>query len=376
MKVYLDNAASTKVDAEVVDALLPFFSRDYGNASSLHDAGKNAREAIEKSREIIAKFLKVSPDEIIFTSGGTESDNLAIKGVAEANPSKKHIITSKIEHPAVLETCKELERKGYRVDYISVDKEGIVNFSEIEEKITKDTLIVSIMHVNNEIGSIQPIEEIGEICRKKSVYFHTDAVQSFGKLNINMKNIDLLSVSGHKINGPKGVGTLYIRKGIKINPIISGGKHEKGMRAGTENVPGIVGLGKATELCEKKMNNIEKIKRLRDKLISELLKIRGAKLNGSKDRRIFNNVNISFKDIEGESLLLLLSKYGIYASTGSACSSHSLKSSHVLKAIGVSEAESHGSLRLSLGFETSEKEIEYTIDKIKEAIEKLRRIAG
>ncbi|MFH1500987.1 MAG: cysteine desulfurase NifS [archaeon] len=376
MKVYLDNAATTKVDKEVVEAMIPYFSEKFGNASSLHKKGEEARKAVEDARGKIAKFLGANPEEIIFTSGGTESDNLAIKGLIHENKSKRHIITSKIEHPAILETCRFLEKKGYEVDYVSVNKEGVVNIEEIKKKIKKDTLLVSIMHVNNELGTIQPIEEIAELCRKQKVYFHTDAVQSFGKLKINLENIDLLSVSGHKINGPKGIGMLFVKKGVKISCIIHGGKHERGLRAGTENVPGIVGLGKAVELLDKKMKSAEKVRKLKNKLTEEILKIEGAGLNGGHEKRIFSNVNVSFKGVEGESLVLLLSKEGVEASTGSACSTHSLKPSHVLTALGLKEEEAHGSLRLTLGFDTTEEEIDYTIKKIKESVHKLRRIAG
>jgi len=377
MKVYLDNAATTKVDLQVIRAMMPYFSKKYGNPSSLHKFGREAREAIEEARKQVAKLINAEPEEIIFTSGGTESDNLAIRGLATANPEKKHIITSKIEHPAVIETCREMEKQGYKVDYISVNSEGVINLQELERKITPQTLVVSIMHVNNEIGTIQPIDEIGKLCCAKEVYFHTDAVQSLGKLDIDVKkqNISLLSASGHKINGPKGIGFLYVRKGIKIKPLFNGGGHEKGLRSGTENVPGLVGIGKAAELAEEKMKKNKKIKKLKDKLISELLKIQGTRLNGSRSERIFNNVNVSFENVEGEALLLMLDKEGIACSTGSACSSHSLKASHVLKAIGLSDLQAHGSLRLTLGWENNEKEINFTIKKIKEAVEKLRKIS-
>ena len=376
-KIYLDNAATTKVDEEVVKAMLPYFNKKYGNPSSLHQFGREARDAIEEARGKIAGLINASPEEIIFTSGGTESDNLAIKGLALANPDKKHIITSKIEHPAVLETCRELEKQKYKVDYISVDEQGMINLQEIERKINSETLLVSIMQVNNEIGTIQPIEEIGKICQEKKVYFHTDAVQSFGKLGIDVKkmNILLLSASGHKINCVKGTGFLYVRKGIILKPLLNGGGHEKGLRNGTENVPGIVGFGKACELAEKRMQQAGKIKKLRDKLISELGKIQGTRLNGSKNERIFNNVNVSFDNVEGEALLLLLDKEGIACSTGSACSSHSLKASHVLKAIGLSDLQAHGSLRLTFGWENTKKEMEYTLEKIKKAVNKLRKIS-
>jgi len=259
--IYLDNAATTPVDKEVAKVANEFMVKNYGNASTLYGLGREARKAVESAREKIARFLNVSGEEIIFTSGGTESNNLALKGIASANPDKRHIITTVIEHPAVMETCKQLERQGYQLDYISVDKDGIVNVEEIRRKINENTLVVSVMHVNNEIGTIQPIEEIAEICREKNVLFHTDAVQSFGKLKINAGKLDLLSASGHKINAPKGVGFLYVRKGVKIQPILHGGGQEKKMRSGTENVSGIAALGKAVELAEKKMKNVERKKR-------------------------------------------------------------------------------------------------------------------
>lgn len=373
-RIYLDNSATTQVDKEVVKAMMPYFSEKFGNPNSLHEFGREAREAVENARKKIAEMINCEPEEIIFTSGGTESNNLAIKGLIG---EKKHIITSKIEHPSVLETCRELEKQGYKVDYISVDKEGIINIQELKRKISNNTLLVSIMHVNNEIGTIQPLEEIGKICREFGVLFHTDAVQSFGKIKIDVKNIniDLLSASGHKINAPKGVGFLYVKKEIKIKPLVNGGGHEKNLRSGTENVPGIVGFGKACEIADKKMKEKEKIKKLRDKLIQELEKIPGTRLNGSRNLRIFNNVNVSFSGIEGEALVLMLDKEGIATSTGSACSSHSLEPSHVLKAIGLSDLEAHGSLRLSLGWENNEKEINFVIDKIRECVDKLRKIS-
>lgn len=376
--IYLDNSATTPVDKEVLKVAEKFMTENYGNASTLYSLGRKARGEIEKARKKIADFLQVTSEEIIFTSGGTESNNLAIKGIALANPEKKHIITSKIEHPSVLETCRFLEKSGYKVDYISVNKEGIVDIEEIKRKINENTLLVTIMHVNNEIGTIQPIEKIAEICREKKVYFHTDAVQSFGKLKINASEFDLLSASGHKINCVKGIGFLYIKKGTKISPLFNGGGQEKGIRSGTENAAGIVALGKAVEIAEKKLKGreSEKINKLRDKLINELLKIPGTRLNGSREKRIFNNFNISFDDVEGEALVLLLDDKNICASTGSACSSRSLKASHVLRAIGLDDVESHGSLRLTLGWQNTEKEIDYAVSEIKKAVDKLRNMSG
>ena len=375
-KIYLDNSATTKVDKEVFNEMTPYFSEKYGNPNSLHSFGVEAREAVEKARERIAKLLNAEKEEIIFTSSGTESDNLAIKGLAEMNPEKKHIITSKIEHPAILEVCKYLEKKGHKIDYLSVNKEGIVDIEELKSKIKEDTLLVSIMHVNNEIGSIQPIDEIAEICKAKKVLFHIDAVQSFGKMKIDVKNVDLLSASSHKINGPKGVGILYVKKGIKISPLLHGGKQENGIRSSTENVPGIVGMGKAAELSEKKIKKSGEVKKIRDYLLEKLLKIKGCHLNGGMKERIFSNINVRFEDVEGESLIMLLDKNGIAASTGSACSSHSLNASHVLLAIGLKENEAHGSLRLTLGWDAKKKEMDYVAKKVKEAVERLRGIYG
>jgi cysteine desulfurase len=370
--LYLDNAATTAVDKGVAKKVLEFSVEGYGNASSPHQVGIKAREELEKARKKIARFIGAKPEEIIFTSGGTESNNLAIKGLAKANPDKKHIITSAIEHPSVLETCKELEKKGHKVDYIPVDENGIVDIEDIKKKISDKTLLVSVMHVNNEIGTIQPLREIGELCKKKGVHFHTDAVQSFGKLNIdvNKMNIDLLSVSGHKVNAPKGIGFLYVRKGTKIKQIVHGGGQEMGLRSGTENVPGIIGLVSALDI----KRNKKEIEKIRDHMIRELTKIQGARLNGSKTERIYNNINISFYGIEGESLLLMLDKEGIVVSTGSACSSKKLKESHVLKAIKVPDLYINGSLRLTLG-KIAKEEADYVIDKIIEKVKKLQEIS-
>ena len=372
--IYLDNGATTPVDKEVAKEMNSYLIDRYGNASSLHKKGREAKEALEKAREIIAKSVNASKEEIIFTASGTESNNLAIKGLVEAYPKKNHIITSKIEHPSILEVCKYLEKKGHKVDYISVDKQGIVDLEEIKRKINASTLIVSVMHVNNEIGTIQPIEEIAKLCKGKC-FFHTDAVQSFGKLDINVRNgIDLLSASAHKINGPKGVGFLYIKKGIKISPLLQGGGQESKIRSSTENIPGILAMARAVELIKKR--DKEKIKKMRDKLLEKLLEIPESKLNGSKEKRIFNNINVIFKNVEGESLVLMLDKFGVEASTGSACSSHSLKASHVLLSIGLGEEEAHGSLRLTLGWDFREEDIDYVAEKIKQAVEKLRSIYG
>ncbi len=378
MRVYLDNGGTTKVDPKVLKAMIPYFSEKYGNASSLHRYGREAKKALDEAREAIAKKINADPSEIIFTSGGTESDNLAIRGVAYANRHLgKHIITTKIEHPAVLNTCKSLVEEGFEVTYLDVDREGFVNLKTLEKAIRKDTILVSIMHANNEIGTIQDIGKIGKICRRKRTLFHTDAVQSFTKVPIDVKKMrmDLLSLSSHKIHGPKGVGALYVRKGVKIKPLLTGGPHEFRMRAGTENIPGIVGFAKASELTGK--DEIKRMTYLRDKLISGLLSIPGAKLNGPKGRkRLCNNVNVSFKGVEGESLLTYLDAKGICVSTGSACSSREEKESHVLQAIGVDSECIMGSIRLTLSKFTTEREIEYVIKTTKEIVEHLRKVSG
>ena len=370
MKIYLDNAATTKVNSEVTKKVQECFIEKYGNPSSLHSIGISAKKELNKAHEKIAKFIGADTSEIIFTSGGTESNNLALRGLAKANSNKKHIITSEIEHPSILETCEDLKKDGYKIDYIRVNSDGIVDIEEIKKKISKDTLVVSIMHVNNEIGTIQPIEEIGEICKKAKVYFHTDAVQGFIKINLNLDNVDLFSVSGHKINAPKGIGFLYVKKGTKISPIITGGGQENGLRSGTENLPGIVGLITALDIKHKK----EDIKKSRDKIIKELLKIPKTQINGSIKKRIYNNINISFYGIEGEGLMLMLDKDGIFVSTGSACASTKLSESHVLKSLKIDDLYIHGSLRLTLGEDVFGNE-DYIVEKIKKNVEKLREIS-
>ena len=383
-RIYLDHAATTPVDREVIETMLPYFSKYYGNASSLHSFGREAYEALEKSREQVAKILNAENKEILFTSGGTESDNLALKGVAYKNRDKintngPHIITSSIEHPAVLETCKYLEKEGFKIKYLSVDKYGIVDLDELSESITKDTFLISIMFANNEIGTVQPIEEIGKIAEENNVIFHTDAVQAIGKIPIDVKklNVDMLSISSHKIYGPKGVGALFIRKSLNIKPIINGGGHERGLRSGTENIPGIVGLGKACELSRERLDrDIIYMKRLRDKLIKGVLeKIEESYLNGHPEKRLVNNAHFRFTAIEGESILMSLDEKGIAASTGSACSSKELQPSHVLLAIGLSPVEAHGSLRLTVGRENTEEEIDYVIETLPEVVSKLREIS-
>ncbi|MBC7081539.1 MAG: cysteine desulfurase NifS [Thermoplasmatales archaeon] len=374
-KIYLDHAATTPVDEEVIEEMLPFFNEKFGNASSLHSWGREGKKAIEEARERVAKLINA--DRIIFTGSGTESDNLAIKGIAFYH-GKGHIITSKIEHPAVLETCLYLEKKGFKVTYLPVDNYGLVNIEKLENEIREDTILISIMHANNEIGTIQNIEEIGKIAKKHNIVFHTDVVQSVGKMEVDVKklNVDMLSISSHKIYGPKGVGALYIKEGIKIEPILHGGGHEKGLRSSTENVAGIVGFGKACELAKNRWRkDSEKMKKLRDKIIKNVLEIPEAYLTGHPEKRLPNNASFYFKGIEGESLVLLLDSKGIAASTGSACSSKKLQPSHVLLAIGVKPEDAHGSLRVTLGRENEEEEIDYFLEVLPDVVKKLRDIS-
>ncbi len=377
MRVYLDHAATTPADEEVLEEMLPYFTKKYGNASSLHSFGREARDAIERSRERVAELIGAESEEIIFTAGGTESDNIAIKGIA-FRKGKGHIITSQIEHPAVMATCQHLEKKGFDVTYLPVDKYGMVSPEDVENAIRDDTILITIMHANNEIGTVEPIEEIAKIARENEIVFHTDAVQSVGKIPVNVKRIgmDMLSISAHKIYGPKGVGALYIKKGTKIEAIIHGGGHEKGLRPSTENVPGIVGLGKACELAEKRMEeDMKRIQRLRDRLIKGVLEIEESYLNGHPEKRLPNNAHFRFAAVEGESLILSLDDKGIAGSTGSACSSKKLKPSHVLMAIGLNEVQAHGSLRLTLGRENTEEEIDYVIEVLPPILEKLRAMS-
>ncbi len=376
MEVYLDNGATTKVDLEVLDEMKNLFVENYGNASSLHDAGKNTKKKLDESRKIISDLINCDVNELFFISGGTESDNLAIKGYALANKDKgNHIITSKVEHPAVLAICEELEKNGFRVSYIGVDKDGIIKLDQLKREINDKTILVSIMHANNEIGTIQPIEKIGKICKDKKIAFHTDAVQSFTKVLIDVKkfNVDLLSLSAHKIHGPKGVGALYVKKGIKIKPFFYGGGQEKKLRPGTENIPGIYGFCIAAK--NNHLKNIDKIKELRNMLIDGLLTIPKCKINGSLKNRLCNNVNVSFEFVEGESILINLNFNKIFVSTGSACSSKSLKPSHVLLALGITRKNSHGTIRFTLSKYNTKEEIEYTIQKVRETICKLRKMS-
>ncbi|MDO5725519.1 MAG: cysteine desulfurase NifS [Tissierellia bacterium] len=377
MKVYMDNAATTKVSDEVLDAMMPYFKSEYGNPSSVYQLGQDAKKAVKTAREILANGLGCKEDEIYFTSGGSESDNWAIKGVAESLKSKgNHIITSKIEHHAVLHTCEYLEKNGYDVTYLDVDEYGKVNLEQLEDAITDKTILITIMFANNEIGTIEPIKEIGEIAKKHNVIFHTDAVQAAGNVKIDVKemNIDMLSLSGHKMHAQKGIGALYIRKGIRIPNLIFGGAQERGRRAGTENVPAIVGLGKAFEIAHRDFEKrTEKIRTLRDRLIKGILdNIPNARLNGHKTDRLCNNVNICFEFIEGEGLLLLLDAMGVQASSGSACTSGSLDPSHVLLAIGLPHEIAHGSLRLTLSEYTTEEEVDYVIEKLQAIVQRLR----
>lgn len=379
-RIYLDNAATTPTDERVLEAMLPFFSEMYGNPSSLHAFGQEAKYAIEEARYIAAQFIGAWQEEIVFTSGGTESNNTAIKGVAYARRDKgNHIITSKIEHHAVLEPCHFLEKQGFEVTYIPVDQFGLVDPADVKKAITGKTILISVMHANNEIGTIEPIAEIGKIARDKGIYFHTDAVQTFGHVPVDVSelSVDLFSASGHKLYGPKGVGILYVRKGVRILPFMHGGDQEQGRRASTHNVPGIVGFGKAVELAREEMaKEMEQLTMLRDKMIKGILTgIEYARLNGHPKERLPNNVNVSISYAEGESMLLNLDMEGIACSTGSACTSSSLEPSHVLAATGLSHELAHGSLRFTLGRLTSEEDIDYTLTRLPVIIGKLRAMS-
>lgn len=374
---YFDHAATTAVREEVLKEMLPYFSINFGNASSIYSIGRKSKKAIEDARKKVADAFNAHTKEIYFTSCGSESDNLAIKGVAFANKNKgNHIITTKIEHPAVLHTCKALEKEGFNVTYLNVDEDGIISIKDLENAITEKTILISVMFANNEIGSIQPIEEIGKIARAKNIYFHTDAVQAVGniKIDVNKLNIDLMSLSAHKFYGPKGVGALYVRTGVKFDKIQDGGHQEKDKRAGTENVAGIVGIGKAIELAYKNIEDYnKKLTELRDYYISQVEeKIPHVKLNGHRTKRLSGNANISFKFIEGESLLLNLDMKGICASSGSACTSGSLDPSHVLVAIGLPHEIAHGSLRVTLGLENTKEDVDYLVESLVEIVTKLR----
>ncbi|MCD6557565.1 MAG: cysteine desulfurase NifS [Candidatus Aenigmarchaeota archaeon] len=379
-KIYMDHAATTPVDKRVFEVMRPFFSDKFGNASSIHAIGQEASDALEKSRKKLASVLNADPAEIIFTSGGTESNNFALKGTAFANRKKgKHIITTKIEHDCVLNSAKWLERQGFDVTYLPVDRYGLVDLNELEKSIRKDTILISVMHANNEIGTIEPIEDIAKIASERNIYFHTDAVQTTGKLKIDVKrlNVDMLSISSHKLFGPKGVGALFVRSGTKIDALLHGGGHERGMRSGTENVAGIVGFAEAVKIADKEREReMPRIAKMRDKLIKEILdNIPDSYLTGHPKKRLPINASFYFKFIEGESLILKLDDKGIEASTGSACSSKSLKPSHVLLATGLKPEDAHGSLRLTLGKDNTTEEIDYVIKSVSEAVEELRKIS-
>ena len=376
-KIYLDHAATTPVKPEVLEAMMPYFTQNFGNPSSIYQVAQINKQAIDEARETIAKHLGANTNEIFFTSGGTEADNWAIKGIVESNKNKgNHIITTKIEHHAVLHTCEYLEKQGFEVTYLDVNEEGVINIEELKAAIKDTTILISIMYANNEVGTIMPIKEIGAIAKEHGIAFHTDAVQAIGQVRINVKeqNIDALSLSGHKIYGPKGIGVLYIRRGLRITNLIHGGAQERGRRAGTENVPAIVGLAKAMELAYTDFDaKNERIKTLRDKLMNGILEsIPYSKLNGSSTNRLANNVNIGFEFVEGESLLLLLDMNGVAASSGSACTSGSLDPSHVLLALGLPHEKAHGSLRLTLGETTTEKDVDYVLEKLPAIVQRMR----
>ncbi len=378
--IYLDNAATTRTAKEAVDAMLPFFSESYGNASSIYKLGADSKRAVNEAREIIARSIGASPQEIYFTACGSEADNWALIAAAEACETKgKHIITSKIEHHAVLHTCDYLEKRGFSVTYLDVDENGLVRPDELEAAIRHDTILISIMFANNEIGTLQPIKEIGEIARRRGILFHTDAVQAYGHVPVSLSEypVDMLSASGHKIGGPKGIGFLYIRQGVKIRSFIHGGQQERGRRAGTENVPGIVGFGAAAgKAMDTLSERVEKETGMRDYLIRRITQeIPYCRLNGDRVKRLPNNVNVSFQFIEGESLLIMLDMKGICASSGSACTSGSLDPSHVLLAIGLPHEIAHGSLRLTLSEENTTEELDYVVETIKEITDKLRRMS-
>lgn len=378
--IYLDNAATTRVKDEVYEAMQPYFKEFYGNPASIYRFAGVGKKAIEDARATVAEFLGAKPEEIYFTGGGSEADNWALKATAFSNRKKgKHIITSKIEHHAILHTCEYLEKEGYEVSYIDVDENGVIKLDELKAAIREDTILISVMFANNEIGTIQPIKEIGAIAHEHNIIFHTDAVQAYGHEHINVDefNIDILSASGHKINGPKGVGIMYLRNSVKIGSFIHGGAQERGRRAGTHNTPGIVGFGKATELAKRDLDKRHAYEsQLRDYLIDRVLaEVPYTKLNGHRINRLSNNANFSFRFIEGESLLIMLDQKDIAGSSGSACTSGSLDPSHVLLAIGLPHEIAHGSLRLTLSDETTKEEIDYVVDELKKIVERLRNMS-
>ena len=379
----MDHSATTPVAPEVLEAMLPYFSEKFGNASSLHSFGLEAKEALEDSREKVAALLGAQPEEIIFTSGGTESNNLALKGIGYRSKEKgkgNHIITSSIEHPAILETCRKLETQGFEVTYLPVTKDGLVDAETVESAIQKETVLISVMHANNEIGTIQPLKEIGKIAAEKDVFFHTDAVQTAGKIpiDVNDMDLDLLSISAHKLYGPKGVGALYVRKGTRLDSIVHGGGHERGLRSGTENVAGIVGLARAADLANQAMaSEAKRLTDLRDKLAKMVLdSVKDTWINGTLINRLPGNLNFGFRYVEGESLLLFLDSKGIAVSTGSACSSKRLEPSHVLLSLGLKAEECHGSLRITMGRSNTEEDVDYVARSINEAVERFRNISA
>ena len=379
--IYLDNAASTAVHPEVVKEMMPYFDTQYGNPSSIHQFGRKAKNAIEKARKQVATLIGAEPNEILFTSGGTESNNTILDGVLTSNsePDPEHIITSSIEHEAVLQPCKEFENVGIKITYLPVDEHGIVNPDEITNSINSHTVLVSIMFANNEVGTIQPIKEISEICKKYQIPLHTDAVQAVGKIPINVKDlgVDALSISSNKINGPKGIGALFIKKGLMVTPQILGGGQENGLRSGTENVASIVGFGKACEIAKERLNgNISHFQTLHSSILSKITKeISHVKLNGHPEKRIFNNVHLTFMGVNGEDLIIKLDEHGIAASTGSACSVHTQKASHVLKAMGFNHEQITGSLRLSFGYMNTLDEIDQTVEVLKKVVAELRSVS-
>ena len=378
-KIYLDYAATTPTHPDVIEVMVPHFSDSFGNPSSIYSYGQEAKGAVENAREQVAALISANDEEIVFTSGGTEADNFAIEGIAMANPERNHIITSAIEHHAVIETCRFLERRGYKVTYLPIDKEGLINPADVKNTITDKTCLISIMHANNEIGTIQPIKELAVIAREAGVLIHTDAVQAVGQIPVNVGElgVDLLSMSAHKLYGPKGVGALYIRKGTKLVPFMHGGGQERNRRGGTENVPGIVGFGKSTEIAREVMTEeIERQIQLRDRLTNSILKqIDGVRLNGHLTRRLPNNVNVSIDYVEGESMLLNLDLENICASTGSACSSSSLEASHVLLALGLPHEQAHSSLRFTVGKWTTEEDIDRVLDVLPRIVTRLRAMS-
>lgn len=378
--IYADNAATTAVSERVLKAMLPYFTEQYGNPSSIYKLGRDAQRAVEDSREKVAAALGCTPPEICFTSCGTESDNWAIRSTALrlGEKGKKHIITTNIEHHAVLHTCEYLAKQGFEITYLPVDSEGLVTAEQVADAIREDTALVTIMYANNEIGTVMPIAEIGKVCREKGVLFHTDAVQAVGNVPIDVKaqNIDMLSLSGHKIHAQKGIGALYVRKGVPLPNLTFGGGQERGKRPGTENVPAIVGLGEAiTAACEDIPGKTERVTRLRNKIIDGVLEIEGSRLNGNREKRLPGNINISFLGVEGESLLLLLDTKGICASSGSACTSGSLDPSHVLLALGLPHEVAHGSMRLSISAELTDDDADYIIAAVKQVVERLRNMS-